>query len=400
MALVLKDTNTKVTTKKRSNFLFIMALMVGYTMVYMDKSMISTAIIPIAEQFDFTTSQTGLMMSLFFLGYSIMQIPSGWLADRIGYKKVLIFSLLLVSIFTFAFGFSGSLFMFVVIRFFSGLGHAGYPPGVSKGIASSLPKEKRTFVQSLILSTSGIGGFFAFIFGARLIEMDWHYAYFMLGTLFIISLILVILFVPNIQLKKEEKEGQNTKFLSIIMNRKVWTLFVAMMFVNIAFSGIMSWIPSFLKTEYQLSISTVGTILSINAILGGIASLSTGMLLTKIFLGKEKLLLASGSFLAFILFIFIIFSKSLVGSITLLYILTFLTTIMFVGIFSWPHKLLPEKVIGSAIGIINTGGTMGGFIAPVTFGALISYYGSYSLVFGCMAAASMICGIIILTVKK
>ena len=49
-------------------------------------------------------------MSLFFLGYSLMQIPGGWLADKIGYKKVLILSLSLVAVFTFAFGFGGALF--------------------------------------------------------------------------------------------------------------------------------------------------------------------------------------------------------------------------------------------------------------------------------------------------
>ncbi|KRK78908.1 hypothetical protein FD03_GL001267 [Companilactobacillus nodensis DSM 19682 = JCM 14932 = NBRC 107160] len=51
--------------------------MAGYSMVYMDKNMVSTAIIPIAKQFDFSTSQTGLIMSAFFLAYSCLQIPGG-----------------------------------------------------------------------------------------------------------------------------------------------------------------------------------------------------------------------------------------------------------------------------------------------------------------------------------
>nr|WP_246005631.1 MFS transporter [Companilactobacillus insicii] len=70
------------------DFKVIIALMAGYSMVYMDKNMVSTAIIPIAKQFDFSTSQTGLIMSAFFLAYSCLQIPGGWLADKIGAKKV------------------------------------------------------------------------------------------------------------------------------------------------------------------------------------------------------------------------------------------------------------------------------------------------------------------------
>ena len=43
-------------TKKPSEILLITALMFGYSLLYMDKNMISTAIIPIAEQYNFTTS--------------------------------------------------------------------------------------------------------------------------------------------------------------------------------------------------------------------------------------------------------------------------------------------------------------------------------------------------------
>ncbi len=69
--------NSVQKTKKPREIWMIAALMFGYSLLYMDKSMISTAIIPIAEQYNFTTSQTGLMMSLFFLGYSLMQTSRG-----------------------------------------------------------------------------------------------------------------------------------------------------------------------------------------------------------------------------------------------------------------------------------------------------------------------------------
>ena len=264
-------------TKKPSEILLITALMFGYSLLYMDKNMISTAIIPIAEQYNFTTSQTGLMMSLFFLGYSLMQIPGGWLADKIGYKKVLVLSLSLITVFTFAFGFAGSLILFVLIRFFAGVGHAGYPSSTSKSISVNFSKNRRTFIQSLILSTSGIGGILAFLIGARLIDLNWHYAYYVMGTLFVISLMLVIFFVPNdTATEKRKVEPKQTSFKSVISNRNVLTLFMVMVLINMAFYGNMSWLPSFLKEKFSLSISTVGTILAINAVGGTIASLLAG----------------------------------------------------------------------------------------------------------------------------
>lgn len=387
--------------KKSSGVMLITALMAGYSMVYMDKNMVSTAIIPIADQFHLTTSQTGLIMSLFFLGYSLMQIPGGWLADKIGYKKVLILSLSLITLFSFAFGFAGSLLMFIMIRFLAGVGHAGYPPSCSKGIAENFPKERRTFIQSLILSTSGIGGILAFVIGARLIDLNWHYGYYALGAFFAISLLLVIFFVPNSDpIPKIKAEPKQISFKEVITNRNVIILFVAMFIANVGFYGNMSWLPSFLKTKFDLSISTVGTILAFNAVGGTIASLFAGVLLTKYFAGKEKVLLLGCCILSSLLFVGIVFSDTLAPSIVCLYILTFLLTTIFVAIFSWPHKILPEKVIGSSIGIVNTGGTLGGFVAPVTFGALISMAGgSFSIVFITLAIAIFVCGLITLTVK-
>lgn len=388
--------------KKPSEILLITVLMFGYSLLYMDKNMISTAIIPIAEQYNFTTSQTGLIMSLFFLGYSLMQIPGGWLADKIGYKKVLIISLALITVFTFAFGFVGSLILFILIRFAAGVGHAGYPSSTSKSIAVNFSKDRRTFIQSLILSTSGIGGILAFLFGARLIDLDWHYAYYALGTLFFISLILVIFFVPSgtVIEKRKVETKQTTNFKSVILNRNVIVLFMVMVLVNMAFYGNMSWLPSFLKAKFSLSISTVGTILAINAVGGTIASLLAGILLTKFFADKEKVLFLSSSILSAAAFAGLVLTDSLAISIGLLYVLTFLLTIIFVGVFSWPHKILPEKVIGSSVGIINTGSTLGGFVAPVTFGALISLFGgSFSIVFISLSVVMVIAGFIVLAVK-
>ena len=51
----------------------------------------------------------------------------------------------------------GNLILFVLIRFFAGVGHAGYPSSTSKSISVNFSKNRRTFIQSLILSTSGIG---------------------------------------------------------------------------------------------------------------------------------------------------------------------------------------------------------------------------------------------------
>jgi MFS family permease len=389
---------------KGKSTVLIITLMFGYSMVYMDKNMISTAIIPIAARFSLDTGQTGLIMSFFFLGYSLMQIPGGWLADKIGSKKVLMLSLLLISIFSFAFGAVSSLMLFMCIRFFAGIGHGGYPPSCSKSIADNFVKEKRTFVQSLILSTSGIGGILAFTLGANLISHNWRYAYIALGTLFLIAFVLVFIFVPNTEKASSADENSakpKVSFKNVISNKNVLVLFLAMLLLNFLLYGIMSWMPSYLSTKFSMDLGKTGMILAANAVFQTIATISAGSLLSKMFNGKEKGFILGATTLSAALVLGFVYSNNLALSIVCLILVSIVSVSAFTAIFTWPHKIFDPSIIGSSIGIINTGGTVGGFLAPMILGYLIKVAsGSFTLAFTFMAVASLLCGLSVLMIKK
>ncbi|WP_207695957.1 hypothetical protein DOK67_0001112 [Enterococcus sp. DIV0212c] len=397
------ETQVEKTVANKSSAGLIFALMAGYSMIYMDKSMISTAVLPMAKEFNLDAGQTGMIMSFFFLGYSLMQIPGGWLADKIGAKKVLMLSLAIISIFSFAFGAVSSLMLFMVIRFFAGLGHGGYPPSCSKSIADNFPQERRTFIQSLILSTSGIGGILAFTLGTNLINANWRYGYLALGTLFAVALILVGLFVPKqaASAKAGARNKPAIKFSQVITNRNVLVLFVAMLLLNFLLYGNMSWLPSFLAQKFAIDIKTIGYLLAVNAVFQTAATMFAGALLSKLFLGKERMFILSATVLAAILVAAFVASNNLVLSMICLIAVSMVSVSAFTAIFTWPHKIMDPSIIGSSIGIINTGGTLGGFLAPMILGQLIKAAGgSFTLAFGFMAAASLLCGLCVLGVKK
>lgn len=387
---------------KGASIKLVIALMAGYSMVYMDKNMISTAIIPIAKQLDFAPSQTGMIMSMFFLGYSLMQIPGGWLADKIGAKKVLMISLGMISLFSFLFGTVSSLMLFFCIRFFAGIGHGGYPPSCSKSVAENFPQEKRTLVQSCILSTSGIGGILAFTLGANLIANNWRYAYLALGSLFLLALALVALFVPKTEpVAKEAKVKSSVSFKEMILNKDVIILFIAMLFLNITYYGSMSWLPSYLTETYNLSIQSAGYILTANSIAQVIGTVATGFLLSKFFVGREKLFVMGGSVIIAAMIMLLINTDLLWLSSILVVFIGMLTISCFTAVFTWPHKLFEENSIGLSIGIVNTGGTLGGFLAPMILGKLIEKAdGSYSLAFTFIAAAIVVAGLLTFLVSN
>nr|SFZ86983.1 hypothetical protein LREN565_0096 [Loigolactobacillus rennini] len=392
----------KQNTKGHSNdFKIIIALMAGYSMVYMDKNMVSTAIIPIANQYHFSASQTGMIMSMFFLAYSLMQIPGGWLADKIGAKRVLLLSLGIITFFSYAFGFVSSLMLFLIIRFGAGLGHGGYPPACSKAVAENFNKSKRVMVQSGIMTTSGIGGILAFTLGANVIAINWRYGYFLLGSLFLLAFLLVLFLLPKdstFNQKQETKKG--ARFIEVVTNKNVLILFVIMLLINITYYGAMSWLPSYLTKTYQLSLGMTGAILAVNSISQVLGSFLTGVILSKWFVGKQKQYIILCSVISAAAIYALVHIHSVSISLVLVAIIGMMTISAFTSVFTWPQRIFEQKIIGSSVGIINTGGTFGGFLAPIIIGALVEYVsGDFQIGFIFLAITIIIGGFGTLFVK-
>ena len=141
--------------KNRSLMIFL--LFIGYVLVYIDKTVIGFALLPIEKEFNLQPVQLGDITGIFFLAYSLFQIPAGWLNDRIGFKKVLILSLFMLGGFALCFGLLGfGLGLLICFRFLAGVGHSGYPTSCAKAVVANFALEQRTFAQSILLSSAGL----------------------------------------------------------------------------------------------------------------------------------------------------------------------------------------------------------------------------------------------------
>lgn len=385
----------KKTQKNQENTLImVLVLMFGYSMVYMDKSMISQAIVPIAKEFGFDNSQTGLMMSLYFFSYSFLQLVLGRLADKIGSKAVLIISIGLSAVSSIFFGFAGGLMMFYGFRLLSGLAHSGYPSSSSKTIADNFPLEKRSMFQSFMISTSGIGGLMAFVLGARLISRSWNNAYIVLGIMQAFAAVLLIIFIPKKKQAAESAEAPKINYFKIILNKNVLILCISLFLFNFLAYGINSWASKYLQEQFHMSMNDAGLILSVNSIISTIASMGIGILLTKVLKGKEKIYAASAMILSGAL-VFLLSRTNHLAIATISMVLAFaLAVSAFATLISFPHRILPKEVIGSSMGIINGLGTFGGFFAPVVLGVAIDRTSGYGIPFLILAAAGVLCGLV------
>lgn len=153
-----------------TRYLFVLATFGLSVLLYVDRVCISVAKDSVAGDLSLTDKQLGWIFSAFTLGYALCQTPGGYMADRLGPRKVLSIIVALWSLFT---GLTAAAFGFVslfVVRFLFGAGEAGAFPGMARAVYSWIPMRERGLVQGINFSGSRIGAAFALPVIAVLID--------------------------------------------------------------------------------------------------------------------------------------------------------------------------------------------------------------------------------------
>jgi MFS transporter, ACS family, glucarate transporter len=129
---------------------------------YLDRVNISIAGISIAAAYHLTNPQLGRVFSAFLAGYALFQTPGGWLADRLGPRRVLAAGVVWWGIFTALIaivpsGIGAPLFFFISARFLLGVGEAVIYPASNQFVSRWIPTRERGIANGLIFAGVGVG---------------------------------------------------------------------------------------------------------------------------------------------------------------------------------------------------------------------------------------------------
>lgn len=148
--------------------------------------------------FGMTATQIANLGSMYFYAYTIMQIPSGILADHLGPKKTAIMGCFVAAIGSLIFSFAVNVPMAYVGRLLVGLGVSVIFLCVLKIQANWFPAEKFATMSGLTSFIGGLGGLLAQ--GPLLMVvglMGWRNSFLLMGIITIALAILTLLFVKN-----------------------------------------------------------------------------------------------------------------------------------------------------------------------------------------------------------
>lgn len=382
------EVNNMQTSSKENNkrHLILALLFLGWCLSYLDRLAMNLGIVYIAKDFNLSPSVMGIVLSSFFAGYALMQVPGGWLTDKFGSGKVVTVAILFWSLFTVLTGMAWSLMSMIMIRFLFGLGEGAYPAASSKAIATVFPKKERPGAQTIMMSSNSLGGVIApLIATPLLVWIGWRSLFWVIGILgiFVAWLLWYYLKPANLQVDSSEEEvAEKASFKDVIRIPITWKLAIMWFGMSTVIWGLISWMPPYLVGARGLDFMSMGMLTSIPAIAGAIAIVIGGQLIQSYWNGKEKSVAIINSFLVIVCLYLLYNAPSVTFVITFLTLCYVFHGLVFATIFSLPHKVISKTNIGSAIGVINLGGMIGAFLAPMVMGYLIEIFnGSYTPAF-------------------
>ena len=197
------------------------------------RSIIATLSPVLTTEFDLTAGNLGLLAGGYFLGFSCMQIPLGFLLDKHGPKKIVSSFLIIAIVGTTSFALAQNFASLLISRIFIGIGVSACMMGPLTGYRIWFEDKYQQRANSWMLMIACAG----FVFSTLPVQMllpiiGWRWIFGGTTFLIIISIFLILLFIPSWNHKFEKNENKIEGKLSDIWRNKFFQSLIPLGFFN------------------------------------------------------------------------------------------------------------------------------------------------------------------------
>ena len=252
----------------------IVVLILGWAVLYADRTALYPLLSVIAETLGISSAQAGSITSAYFLFYVLLQIPSGLAADRWGTKRVLLFMFALSGAGILGFGLFGNTFsLLLLFSALHGLGAGAYYPCCFGTILATVPPEKRGISSGFIGMGMALGILGGMAVSGPLYEFFGHYRppFLVLAVPTVLMLFAFIRFLPDT--RNSSGSPSLSVYLCLFKDRDIWKINMATFCSLYGFWAAATWGPTFLQAERGFSLSGSGLytgLIALSALPGGV----------------------------------------------------------------------------------------------------------------------------------
>ena len=355
-----------------------------YFLVFFHRLSVGVITEDLINTFGMNATQIANLGAMYFYSYTIMQIPSGILADSLGPKKTVIMGSLLASIGVMIFSFASTIPMAYLGRLLVGLGVSVVFLCLLKIQANWFPQEKFASMSGLTSFIGSMGGVLA---QAPLLAMvgliGWRNSFRTIGLVTLVLAGLTAVFVENRPSEKGlpevnpqpakaagEKQSILLQMKEVVKNIKIWAPAITFGGINggfLLFTGTFG--VSFITNVYGLDKVTAANYVSILLVISGIACLLVGKISDS--LKNRKLPMIILALCASIGWGILVFLKP-----PLWFMFVFIALMGIassIGVICWSvgKEVSNPNLSGMALSIVNVCGFLSAALLPIICGKLI-----------------------------
>jgi MFS family permease len=259
----------------RIRWLIIWMCFIANAISYIDRANLAIAAPFIGREMGLDAAAMGLVLSAFFWTYAAMQLPAGWIIDRIGVRLSLALAVGWWSVFTITTGFARGISQFVGARLMLGIGEAASLPSFTKVAFNWFPRRERALACSIFNSGSTAGSALSIPLVTWLIVMTgWRGAFIVTGLLGIVWVLLWWFVYRDPERYRAVAPEQVDALLAersapvtvtskiswgaLFRYRSIWGLMIGMFCLNFAIYFFITWFPSYMLQARGFSLTAFG----------------------------------------------------------------------------------------------------------------------------------------------
>ncbi len=394
----LEPATLRKVTRRLIPLLFLL-----YIVCVIDRANVGLAALQMNRDLGFSAAVYGLGAGIFFLGYSLFEVPSNLILARVGARRWIARIAVTWGVLASAMIFVRSAESFYALRLLLGVAEAGYFPGIIYYLGQWFPERQRARAMSRFMLGIPIAGIIGGPLGGALLGLDghlglagWQWLFLLEGLPAVVLGVVVFAWLTDrpedarwltraergwlrARLRAEELEGGDTREASVrraLSSGAVWRLSLPYIMMGIGAYSITFWGPTIVKGLLGLSDQGVGLAVGAISFAGVIGMLANGSHSDRT---GERVLHAAVPLLVAALGFAV---SALVREPALAVLGLALALLGLYGFMPafWclPTALLRGTAAAGGIALINSIGNLGGFLGPTVLGSVKEATGSFT----------------------
>lgn len=376
-----------------------------FVIAFVDRINIGFAALTMNKALAITSQQFGLLSGIFFCGYFLFEIPSNLLLHKVGARIWIARILITWGIVAVLTGLVTTATHLYVLRFLLGVAEAGYFPGIILYLTYWFRQRQLAHALAVFLAAVPVANIVGAPASALILDhihwfgfASWHWLLILEGVPALLGGGLTWFFLPDRPadarfLTREEKNWLTTEVAreenykltrsrvsvgQTLSDRRVWHLAAILLPANIGLYAMTFWMPQLIKAvSNQPSNTTVGILVMVPYSVALVAMIFVGRSSDK---RHERFYhaaipLAVGGISFTVL-------AGVSGTSTFLTVALWCVVASCIEsawspIFSLPNEFLTGFSAAAGIALINSIGSIGGFVGPYAIGVINKQTGSF-----------------------